>query len=81
LVRKVRLPLLLLTGAASFVLLIVCANVAHLQLARGMARGREMAIRTAVGAGRWRLVRQLLVEAAVLATTGGLLGLLVAREE
>jgi putative ABC transport system permease protein len=79
LVKDARPVILALMGAVMFLLMIACANVANLVLVRASWRERELAVRAALGAGRWSLIRQMLVESLLIAAGGAVLGLLLAR--
>src|SRR5690606_30073120 len=75
---NLRPVLIVLAGAVGFVLLIACANIASLQLVKAIGRAKELAVRSALGAGRGATARQLLIESMVLAAVGGIAGVLVA---
>jgi putative ABC transport system permease protein len=75
----IRIVFILMQGAVGFVLLVACANVANMMLSRALGRAREMSVRAAMGASRWRMMRQPLVEAVVLSIVGGAIGLSIAR--
>ena len=78
-VYEVKTSMFVLLGAVALLLAVACANVANLLLARYTARQREMSVRFAIGAGRWRVIRQMITESLVLGAAGGLLGLVIAR--
>src|SRR5262249_54168846 len=77
-VGRIRKPLLILQGAVFFVFVIACANVGGLLVAQGVTRRKELAIRSAIGSNRWRIVRQLMVDTVLLALIAGVLGLILA---